>query len=156
MKIFVSLFIALLSATIAQAQTGDINVSANKAAGEKFLKENAKKPGVITTASGLQYEVIKMGDGETPKISDKIRVNYAGTLINGKEFDNSARRGGPAQFKLAGMIAGWKEVLQLMPVGSKFKVYIPSSLAYGDSDMGSDIPAGSTLIFDLDLVEIVK
>lgn len=128
----------------------------NKAAGQKFLETNKKKPGVVTTASGLQYEVITMGTGEKPKASDNVKVNYAGTLIGGKEFDNSARHGGAAQFNVGGVIPGWTEALQLMPVGSKFKLYIPSNLAYGDSEMGAEIPAGSTLIFEVELLEIVK
>lgn len=130
--------------------------NANKAVGIKFLAENKKKPNIITTASGLQYEVITMGAGEKPKASDNVKVNYAGTLISGKEFDNSARHGGPAQFNVGGVIAGWTEALQLMPVGSKFKLYIPANLAYGDSEMGAEIPAGSTLIFEVELIEIVK
>lgn len=130
--------------------------AANKATGEKFLAANKKKPGIMTTASGLQYEVITMGAGEKPKASDNVKVNYAGTLINGKEFDNSNRHGGPAQFNVGGVIPGWTEALQLMPTGSKFKLYIPSNLAYGDSEMGAEIPAGSTLIFEVELLEIVK
>ncbi|MBL0154310.1 MAG: FKBP-type peptidyl-prolyl cis-trans isomerase [Chitinophagaceae bacterium] len=128
----------------------------NKAAGKKFLDENKSKPGVIMTASGLQYQVITMGTGPKPTSTNSVKVNYAGTLINGKEFDNSAKHGGPAVFKVSGVISGWTEALQLMPVGSKFKLFIPSNLAYGDSAMGSDIPAGSTLIFEVELVEIVK
>lgn len=130
--------------------------NANKTVGTNFLAANKKKPGIITTASGLQYEVITMGTGEKPKASDNVKVNYAGTLISGKEFDNSARHGGPAQFNVGGVIPGWTEALQLMPVGSKFKLYIPANLAYGDSEMGAEIPAGSTLIFEVELIEIVK
>ena len=128
----------------------------NKAAGKKFLDENKSKPGVIMTASGLQYQVITMGTGPKPTSTNSVKVNYAGTLINGKEFDNSAKHGGPATFNVSGVITGWTEALQLMPVGSKFKLFIPANLAYGDSAMGRDIPAGSTLIFEVELVEIVK
>lgn len=128
----------------------------NKAAGKKFLDENKKKPGVIITASGLQYQVITMGTGPKPTSSSNVKVNYAGTLINGKEFDNSAKHGGTATFNVSGVISGWTEALQLMPVGSKFKLFVPANLAYGDSAMGRDIPAGSTLIFEVELVEIVK
>lgn len=128
----------------------------NKEEGRKFLEANKKKPGIISTASGLQYEVLKMGDGAKPTPSDVVKVNYSGKLINGKEFDNSQRHGGPAQFGVGGVISGWTEALQLMPTGSKFKLYIPSNLAYGDSEMGAEIPAGSTLIFEVELLEIVK
>ena len=127
----------------------------NKEEGRKFLEANKKKPGIISTASGLQYEVLKMGDGAKPTPTDVVKVNYSGKLINGKEFDNSQRHGGPAQFGVGGVISGWTEALQLMPTGSKFKLYIPSNLAYGDSEMGPDIPAGSTLIFEVELLEIV-
>ena len=126
-----------------------------KEEGRKFLEANKKKPGIISTASGLQYEVLKMGDGAKPTPTDVVKVNYSGKLINGKEFDNSQRHGGPAQFGVGGVISGWTEALQLMPTGSKFKLYIPSNLAYGDSEMGPDIPAGSTLIFEVELLEIV-
>lgn len=130
--------------------------AANKTAGKKFIDEIKKKPGVNSTASGLRYEVIIMGTGPKPTASDNVRVNYTGTLINGKEFDNSAKHGGSAQFNVSGVISGWTEALQLMPVGSKYKLYIPADLAYGDFDMGADIPAGSTLIFELELLEILK
>lgn len=128
----------------------------NKEEGRKFLQANKSNPNVKVTPSGLQYEVLKMGDGPKPTLSDVVKVNYSGTLINGKEFDNSARHGGPAQFGVGGVISGWTQALQLMPTGSKFKLYIPSELAYGDSEMGAEIPAGSTLIFEVELLEIVK
>jgi FKBP-type peptidyl-prolyl cis-trans isomerase FklB len=127
-----------------------------KKIGAKFLEDNKKRPGVITTASGLQYQVITQGTGPKPIPTDMVKVNYAGSLINGKEFDASAKHGGPAQFGVGGVIAGWTEVLQLMPVGSKYKVYIPSSLAYQDFGAGEDIGPGETLIFEIELLEIVK
>jgi FKBP-type peptidyl-prolyl cis-trans isomerase FklB len=128
----------------------------NKAEGAKFCAANKNKKGVMVTASGLQYEVIKMGEGAKPIATDVVKVNYSGTLINGTEFDNSTRHGGPAQFGVGGVIPGWTEALQLMPVGSKFKLFIPSNLAYGDSEMGTDIQPGATLIFVVELLEIVK
>lgn len=126
----------------------------NRTAGEQFLAENKEKPGVITTESGLQYQVVKMGKGETPKTTDRVKVHYHGTLIDGTVFDSSVDRGEPAEFGVTQVIAGWTEVLQLMPVGSKFKVFIPQELAYGDRDMGTIKPF-STLIFDIELLEIL-
>ena len=126
-----------------------------KSAGEKFLAENAKKAGVITTASGLQYEILKEGRGQKPTATDKVKVHYEGKLINGKVFDSSYERGEPIEFELNQVIPGWAEGLTLMPVGSIFELYIPSDLAYGDRPIG-EIPAGSTLIFKVELLEIVK
>jgi len=128
----------------------------NKAAGEKFLAENAKKDGVKVTESGLQYEVLKMGDGVKPKATDQVKVHYRGTLLNGKEFDSSIKRGKPVTFPLNGVIKGWTEGVQLMPVGSKFKFYIPSTLAYGERGAGQSIGANETLTFEVELLEIVK
>lgn len=127
----------------------------NKALGAKFLAENAKKKGVKQTESGLQYKVEKMGKGEKPQATDKVKVHYVGTLINGEKFDSSIDRGEPISFPLSGVIKGWTEGLQLMPVGSKFIFYIPSDLAYGDRSMAS-IPGGSTLIFEVELLDIEK
>ncbi|MFM2482996.1 FKBP-type peptidyl-prolyl cis-trans isomerase [Celerinatantimonas sp. YJH-8] len=124
-----------------------------KADGEKFLAENAKKEGVVTTASGLQYQVLKEGDGPQPKLTDTVTVNYKGTLINGKQFDSSYDRGQPATFPLNRVISGWSEGVQLMHVGGKYRLFIPSKLAYGDTGAGS-IPANSTLIFDVELLSI--
>jgi FKBP-type peptidyl-prolyl cis-trans isomerase FklB len=121
--------------------------------GEKFLAQNKTKQGIKTTTSGLQYEVIKEGNGPKPKATDTVEVNYLGTLINGTEFDNSYKRGSSISFPLNGVIRGWTEALQLMPVGSKYKLYIPYQLAYGMNDMGS-IPGGSTLIFEVELLGI--
>jgi FKBP-type peptidyl-prolyl cis-trans isomerase FklB len=125
-----------------------------KAAGEKFLVENKKKSGVITTASGLQYQVITEGTGIKPTEFDTVVCHYAGTLINGKEFDNSIKRGEPINFPVNGVIKGWTEALQLMSKGSKWKLFIPSDLGYGDRGAGQDIPGGSALIFEVELLDI--
>lgn len=124
--------------------------------GEKFLAENAKRPGVKSTSSGLQYEVITEGTGEKPVTSSTVKVHYEGFLINGKKFDSSRDRGEPAQFPLNGVIRGWTEGVALMPVGSRYKLYIPYPLGYGEQGSGDDIPGGSVLIFDVELLEIVK
>jgi len=126
----------------------------NKADGEKFLAENKKKEGVKTTASGLQYKVIKEGNGPQPKEADTVVANYRGTLIDGTEFDSSYKRGQPATFPLNRVIKGWTEGLQLMKVGSKYQFFIPANLAYGSQQMGPDIGLNSTLIFDVELVGI--
>jgi FKBP-type peptidyl-prolyl cis-trans isomerase FklB len=123
---------------------------------EAFLAKNKEKTGVTTTASGLQYEVIKMGTGPKPTAQNTVKVHYVGTLIDGKEFDSSIKRKEPATFPVAGVIPGWTEALQLMPVGSKFKLYIPSSIAYGATGAGEVIKPYSTLIFEVELLEIVK
>jgi FKBP-type peptidyl-prolyl cis-trans isomerase len=126
----------------------------NKEDGAKFLAENAKKAGVQTTASGIQYEVLTEGKGEKPKATDTVTVNYVGTLIDGKEFDSSIKRNEPATFAVGAVIPGWVEVLQLMPVGSKWKVVIPSDLAYGAGGTGGDIGPNATLIFEVELLKI--
>ena len=126
----------------------------NKQAGDKFLAENKTKDGVVTLPSGLQYKVIKQGDGPKPTASDTVVTNYRGTLIDGKEFDSSYKRGQPATFPVGQVIKGWTEALQLMPVGSKWQLYIPSSLAYGDRGAGGDIGPNSTLVFDIELLSI--
>ncbi len=129
----------------------------NKEAGEKFLSANSKKAGVITLPSGLQYEVLKTGTDTThPKINEKVRCHYVGSLIDGTVFESSVSRGQPAEFAVTQVIKGWIEALQLMTVGSKWRLFIPSNLAYGDASRGSSIPGGSTLIFDLELLAIVK
>ena len=130
-------------------------VEQNKEAGEEFLKINGHKAGVVTLPSGLQYEVIKMGDGAKPALTDTVECHYHGTLINGQVFDSSMDRGQTAKFPLQGVIQGWTEILQLMPVGSKWKVTIPSDLAYGDRGAGEMIQPGSTLIFIIELIAIV-
>lgn len=125
----------------------------NVAKGKKFLEENKAKPGVTTTESGLQYKVITEGKGAKPKATDTVTVNYTGKLIDGTVFDSSEQHGQPATFPLDGVIPGWTEVLQLMPQGSKWEVVIPSELAYGEGGQGP-IPASSTLIFEIELLEI--
>jgi FKBP-type peptidyl-prolyl cis-trans isomerase FklB len=126
----------------------------NKTEGAKFLEENKKKEGVKTTASGLQYKVLKDGAGAQPKPTDMVSVNYRGTLINGTEFDSSYKRGQPATFPVNGVIKGWSEALQLMKVGSKYQLFIPSNLAYGERAVGADIGANSTLIFEVELLDV--
>lgn len=129
----------------------------NRVAGETFLAENGKRAGVVTTPSGLQYEVITMGTGPKPTETDQVKVHYTGTLIDGKVFDSSVERGEPAVFGVGQVIRGWVEGLQLMPTGSKWKLFIPSDLAYGPSGgPGGSIPGNSTLIFEVELLEIVK
>ena len=125
----------------------------NKAEGEKFLAENKKKEGVKTTASGLEYKVLKEGNGPQPKATDTVTVNYRGTLINGTEFDSSYKRGQPATFPVNGVIKGWTEALQLMKVGSKYQLFIPSNLAYGERSVSPEIGANSTLIFEVELLD---
>jgi FKBP-type peptidyl-prolyl cis-trans isomerase FklB len=123
---------------------------------EDFLTQNKTKAGVTTTTSGLQYEVIKMGNGPKPTAESTVRVHYVGTLIDGTEFDSSIKRNEPAEFPVVGVIPGWTEALQLMPVGSKFKIYIPQDLAYGATGAGDVIKPFSTLIFEVELLQIVK
>ena len=128
----------------------------NKKVGQEFLAANAKKPGVVTLPSGLQYQVIKEGAGPKPKLTDMVRVHYHGTLIDGRVFDSSVDRGQPIELNVNGVIPGWTEALQLMPVGSKWKLFIPSELAYGDRQAGQLIAPGSTLVFDVELLDIVN
>jgi FKBP-type peptidyl-prolyl cis-trans isomerase FklB len=128
----------------------------NKKEGEAFLAENKKKEGIITLPSGLQYKVINEGTGETPELTDVVTVNYRGTSIDGTEFDSSYRRGQPATFPVNAVIAGWAEALQLMKVGSKWLLFIPSDLAYGERGAGRDIGPNATLIFDVELLSIKK
>jgi len=126
----------------------------NGADGEKFLAENKKKEGVKTTASGLQYKVVKEGSGAQPKEKDTVMANYRGTLIDGTEFDSSYTRGQPATFPVSGVIKGWTEALQMMKVGSKYQLFIPANLAYGERAMGPDIGPNSTLIFEVELLDV--
>lgn len=126
----------------------------NKVKGETFLTENKARPEVKTTESGLQYEVLTEGTGAVPTSEDKVKVHYHGTLINGTVFDSSVERGEPASFPVTGVIKGWVEALQLMPTGSKWKLFIPADLAYGDRGAGGDIGPGETLIFEVELLEI--
>jgi FKBP-type peptidyl-prolyl cis-trans isomerase FklB len=131
-------------------------VSAVKEAGKKFLEENKKRPGVVTLPDGLQYEIITKGTGPIPKATDTVQANYKGTLINGEEFDNSYKRGQPLTIPVSAVIRGWTEALELMPVGSKWKLFVPSDLGYGDRGAGSAIPGGSALIFEIELLNIVN
>jgi FKBP-type peptidyl-prolyl cis-trans isomerase FklB len=126
----------------------------NKAEGEAFLAENAKKEGVKTLPSGLQYKIIEEGTGKTPSASDTVTVNYKGTLIDGTEFDSSYKRGQPATFPVGGVIAGWTEALQLMKEGAKWQLFIPADLAYGERGAGQLIGPNATLIFDVELISI--
>lgn len=128
--------------------------AAEKAAGEKFLADNAKKPNIHVTASGLQYEILKDANGAKPGPDDTVSVHYKGSLLNGFEFDNSYKRGQPLEIPVKGVISGWVEALQMMPVGSKWKLYIPASLGYGDFGAGANIPGGATLIFEVELLGI--
>lgn len=128
----------------------------NKKEGEAFLAENKKKKGVVTTASGLQYIVLKEGAGNTPKAGDKVTVHYSGTLIDGTEFDSSYKRGQSVTFPLDGVIPGWTEALQLMKVGGKYRLFIPSELAYGKMGAGAQIGPNSVLIFEVELLGIEK
>jgi len=127
---------------------------ANKKEGEEFLAANKSKEGVVTLPSGLQYKVLKEGTGPKPSATDSVACNYRGTLINGTEFDSSYKRGQPATFAVNGVIKGWTEALQLMPVGSKWQLFIPADLAYGERGAGADIGPNSTLIFEVELLSI--
>ena len=131
-------------------QAGD----ANKKEGEAFLTDNKSKEGVVALPSGLQYKVLKEGDGPKPTATDSVVCNYRGTRINGTEFDSSSKHGGPATFPVNGVIKGWTEALQLMPVGSKWQLFVPADLAYGDRGAGGDIGPNATLIFEVELVSI--
>ncbi|NVK54981.1 MAG: FKBP-type peptidyl-prolyl cis-trans isomerase [Alteromonadaceae bacterium] len=125
------------------------------AEGENFLADNAKRDEVTVTESGLQYEVINAGDGEVPTADSTIRAHYHGTLIDGAVFDSSYERGQPAEFPVGGVIKGWTEALQIMPVGSKWRLYVPHDLAYGEQGAGGAIAPFSTLIFDIELLDVV-
>ncbi len=129
---------------------------ANLKAGQQYLEENKKRSNVTTTASGLQYEVLKMGEGPKPVDTSRVKVDYHGTLTDGTVFDSSVERGDPVEFPVSGVIKGWTEALKLMPVGSKFRLFIPADLAYGARAAGPAIGPNSTLIFDVELLEILK
>ena len=128
----------------------------NKQAGAEFLEINRHKAGVVELPSGLQYEILKQGTGAKPSANDKVKCHYHGTLINGTVFDSSVQRGEPATFGVSQVIPGWVEALQMMPVGSKWRLFIPSNLAYGEHGAGDVIEPNSTLIFDVELLDIVK
>lgn len=123
--------------------------------GETFLRENAARDGVEVTESGLQYEVLEAGEGEKPTADSTVRVHYHGTLIDGTTFDSSYKRGQPAEFPVGGVIKGWTEALQMMPVGAKWKLYVPHQLAYGEQGAGGAIAPYSTLVFDVELLDIL-
>jgi len=137
-----------------QMEKMQVASAANKKEGDAFLAANKGKEGVVTLPSGLQYKIPKEGTGPKPTASDTVVCNYRGTLINGTEFDSSYKRGQPVTFPVSGVIKGWTEALQLMPVGSKWQLFIPSDLAYGDRGAGADIGPDSTLIFEVELVSI--
>jgi FKBP-type peptidyl-prolyl cis-trans isomerase FklB len=128
----------------------------NQQAGQKFLKENKSKPGVVELPDGLQYKVIKTGTGPAPTDDDTVTANYRGTLVDGTEFDSSYKRNQPATFKMRGTIAGWREALKMMPVGSKWEIYIPAELAYSKQSVGETIGPNSSLIFEIELLSIDK
>ncbi len=130
--------------------------SKGRQAGEEFLAANAKKSGIVTTTSGLQYQIMTAGTGPKPLATDKVKTHYHGTLIDGKVFDSSVDRGEPAVFGVNQVIPGWVEALQMMPVGSKWRLFVPANLAYGDRGAGNDIKPGSALIFEVELISIEK
>jgi FKBP-type peptidyl-prolyl cis-trans isomerase len=129
-------------------------VDAEKQKGSAFLKQNKSKAGITETKTGLQYEILTKGSGAVPKLTDTIVAHYRGSLLDGKVFDDSYSRGEPITIPVAGVIPGWTEALQLMPVGSKWKLYIPSAIGYGDYGAGQDIPGGATLVFEVELLSI--
>ncbi|MBI5376970.1 MAG: FKBP-type peptidyl-prolyl cis-trans isomerase [Candidatus Schekmanbacteria bacterium] len=137
-----------------QAQSRIATAEKNKKSGEAFLSDNKNKEEVVTLPSGLQYKILKAGDGKKPASSDTVECNYRGTLINGTEFDSSYNRGQSATFKVNGVIPGWTEALQLMPTGSKWLLFVPSQLAYGERGAGRDIGPNETLIFEVELIAI--
>ena len=137
-----------------QSQGKQTAAEENKKAGEAFLAENKKKEGVVALPSGLQYKILKAGNGKKPTAADTVECHYRGTLIDGTEFDSSYRRGQPASFPVNGVIPGWTEALKLMPVGSKWQLFVPSQLAYGEHGAGADIGPNATLIFEVELLGI--
>lgn len=143
----------ILESFVAQSQAGENNKNLEE--GQAFLSENAKKSGVIVLPSGLQYEVMKEGEGEIPTATDQVKCHYHGTLIDGTVFDSSVQRNQPAVFPVNGVIQGWVEALQLMSVGSKWKLFIPSELAYGPRGAGGAIGPNSALVFEVELLEIM-
>jgi len=152
---------ALLTAAVQEIRKKQEAQQEQKAAaaqkeGEAFLAANKAKDGVVALPSGLQYKILKAGTGEKPTLNDTVVCNYKGTLLNGTEFDASEKHGGPATFPVKGVIAGWTEALQLMPVGSKWQLFIPASLAYGERGAPPDIGPNATLIFDVELLSIDK
>lgn len=140
---------------LAQAKTAEAGQKLS-GEGEAFLKENAEKEGIVSLDSGLQYEVMQAGDGDKPVASSKVKTHYHGTLINGEVFDSSVERGQPAEFPVNGVIAGWTEALQLMNTGSKWRLFVPPHLAYGERGAGGKIGPNATLIFEVELLDIVS
>ena len=146
---------AMKCITTYQQELAAVKQKESKAAGDKFLSENKSKPGVVALPDGLQYKIIKAGTGPKPKKENTVTVNYVGKLVDGTEFDSSVKRGQPATFPVGGVIPGWTEVLQLMPMGSKWEVYIPPDLGYGERGTpGGPIPPNATLIFEVELLSI--
>ena len=137
-----------------QSEKANVMSQKNKSAGDAFLADNAKKEGVVVLPSGLQYKIIKVGTGPKPKVTDEVTTHYRGTLLDGTEFDSSYKDGQPTTYRVNGFIAGWVEALQLMPVGSKWQLFVPSNLAYGERGNGSVIGPNAALIFDLELLAI--
>jgi FKBP-type peptidyl-prolyl cis-trans isomerase len=150
-----SLFILLLIGFIVFSKLNTATPHENKAAGLAFLANNGKKDNIVTTTSGLQYEILTAGEGKSPLVTNQVMVHYQGTTIDGNEFDSSYRRGEPATFPLNRVIAGWTEGLQLMKEGAKYRFFIPSELGYGERGAGADIPANATLIFDVELIKVI-
>jgi len=154
-KTLVAVLVAAVTSTLLIPESSMAqDTSSNLIKGQAFLKENAIKPGVHSTPSGLQYKIISEGHGKTPKATDTVRVNYRGTTIDGTEFDSSYKRNEPIEFPLNGVIPGWTEGVQLMKEGGKIQLFIPSNLAYGSQGAGGVIPPDSTLIFDIELLKI--
>jgi len=154
LKLMIAVMVGLLGL---QVQAAEIPlVDKNKHEGQQFLEQNAKNKKVVTLPDGLQYKIIKQGKGPKPAKEDVVKVNYEGRFIDGTEFDSSAKHGGPIEFPLQGVIAGWTEAVQLMPVGSTWEIYVPSDLAYGDQNAPDDIGPGKTLVFKITLLEIKK
>lgn len=149
-SVFTALLIAFTLFSIANATTPE----ENKKAGVAFLAKNAKKDKVITTASGLQYQILVEGKGASPKATDKVTVHYKGTLLDETEFDSSYKHGAPVSFPLDGVIKGWTEGVQLMKEGAKYKFFIPSELAYGEYGMGRAVGPNQTLIFEVELIKV--
>jgi FKBP-type peptidyl-prolyl cis-trans isomerase FklB len=140
--------------TAAQQEERKMAAEKSRADGEAFLAENAKKEGVVTLPSGLQYKILKEGTGASPQAIDNVTVHYRGTLIDGTEFDSSHKRNQPATFRVSGVIPGWTEALQMMKPGAKWQLFIPAKLAYGERGTGSAIPPNSTLIFEVELLKV--
>lgn len=156
MKLNPLFILALAAGLVAGCGSKDEQPATAQTAGERFLAENAKKEGVRTTASGLQYKVIKSGTGASPRLTDGVKVHYHGTLVDGAVFDSSVERGEPISFPVNGVIAGWTEALQMMKVGDRWQLFIPARLAYGEQSPTPKIAPNSALIFEVELLGIEK